>query len=160
MTNSADQNQLASENSNWSGSTLFAKTGHVVFSKRKVKRLSLKWKLHKQTGYRELIIFFAIELHSKSTLLAVNSAFQGMVGLPNFVLIYRPLAQAFSARFLAVTIKISICDICILLPFNRYISKIEILNFHHFLVLANTEIFITLKRSWCYSETFVSFKSD
>ena len=33
MTNSADPDQLAS---NWSGSTLFAKTGHVVFSKRRV----------------------------------------------------------------------------------------------------------------------------
>ena len=33
MTNSADPDQLA----NWSGSTLFAKTGHVVFSMRRVK---------------------------------------------------------------------------------------------------------------------------
>ena len=38
MTNSADPDQLASE-ANWSGSTLFAKTGHVVFSKRRVKSL-------------------------------------------------------------------------------------------------------------------------
>ena len=37
MTNSADPDQLASEEANGSGSTLFAKTGHVVFSKRKVK---------------------------------------------------------------------------------------------------------------------------
>ena len=36
MTNSADPDQLASE-ANWSGSTLFAKTGHDVFSKRRVK---------------------------------------------------------------------------------------------------------------------------
>ena len=37
MTNSADPDQLASSEANWSGSTLFAKTGHVVFSKRRVK---------------------------------------------------------------------------------------------------------------------------
>ena len=36
MTNSADPDQLASSEDNWSGATLFAKTGHVVFSKRKV----------------------------------------------------------------------------------------------------------------------------
>ena len=35
MTNSADPDELASE-ANWSGSTLFAKTGHDVFSKRRV----------------------------------------------------------------------------------------------------------------------------
>ena len=34
MTNSADPDQLASEEANWSGSTLFAKTGHDAFSKR------------------------------------------------------------------------------------------------------------------------------
>ena len=38
MTNSADLDQLASE-ANWSGSTLFAKTGHVVLSKRRVKEV-------------------------------------------------------------------------------------------------------------------------
>ena len=37
MTNSADPDQLASSKANWSGSTLFAMTGHVVFSKRRVK---------------------------------------------------------------------------------------------------------------------------
>ena len=37
MTNSADPDQLASSEVNWSGSTLFAKTGHVVFSKRRIK---------------------------------------------------------------------------------------------------------------------------
>ena len=36
MTNSADPDQLASSEANWSGSALFAKTGHVVFSKRRV----------------------------------------------------------------------------------------------------------------------------
>ena len=37
MTNSADPDQLASSEANWSGSTLFAKTWHVVFCKRRVK---------------------------------------------------------------------------------------------------------------------------
>ena len=37
MTNSADPDQLASSEANWSGSTLFAKTGYVVLSKRRVK---------------------------------------------------------------------------------------------------------------------------
>ena len=36
MINSADPDQLASSEANWSGSTLFAKTEHVVFSKRRV----------------------------------------------------------------------------------------------------------------------------
>ena len=36
MTNSADADQLASSEANWSGSTLLAKTGYVVFSKRRV----------------------------------------------------------------------------------------------------------------------------
>ena len=35
MTNSADPDQLASSEANWSGSTLFAKTGQDVFSKRR-----------------------------------------------------------------------------------------------------------------------------
>ena len=38
MTNSADPDQLASSEANWSGSALFAKTGHVVFSKKRVKQ--------------------------------------------------------------------------------------------------------------------------
>ena len=42
MTNSADPDQLASSEANWSGSTLFAKTGHVVFSKRRVKNTEMK----------------------------------------------------------------------------------------------------------------------
>ena len=39
MTNSADPDQLASSEANLSGSgsALFAKTGHVMFSKRRVK---------------------------------------------------------------------------------------------------------------------------
>ena len=35
MANSVDPDQLASSEANWSGSTQFAKTGHVVFSKKK-----------------------------------------------------------------------------------------------------------------------------
>ena len=38
MTNSADPDQLASSEANWSGSTLFAKTGHAMFSKRRLKQ--------------------------------------------------------------------------------------------------------------------------
>ena len=38
MTNSADLDQLATSEANGSGSALFAKTGHVVFSKRRFKR--------------------------------------------------------------------------------------------------------------------------
>ena len=44
MTSSADPDQLASSEANWSGSTLFVKTGHVVFSKRRVK-CSVGWLL-------------------------------------------------------------------------------------------------------------------
>ena len=46
MTNSADPDQLASPEANRSGFTLFAKTGYVVFSKRRVKRIH---------GYNEMI---------------------------------------------------------------------------------------------------------
>ena len=42
MTNSADPDQLASSEANISGSTLFAKTGHVVFRKRRVKKTSFQ----------------------------------------------------------------------------------------------------------------------
>ena len=38
MIDSADPDQLASSEANRSGATLFAKTGHAVFSKRRVKR--------------------------------------------------------------------------------------------------------------------------
>ena len=43
MTNSADPDQLASSEANWSGSTLFAKNELVMFSKRRVnlQRLEL-----------------------------------------------------------------------------------------------------------------------
>ena len=34
MTNSADPDQLASSEANWSGSTLFAKIGNVVFKEK------------------------------------------------------------------------------------------------------------------------------
>ena len=39
MTNSADPDQLASSEANWSGSILFTKTGYVVFSKRMVNTI-------------------------------------------------------------------------------------------------------------------------
>ena len=37
MANSADPDQLASSETNWSGYTLFAKEGHIWFSRTKVK---------------------------------------------------------------------------------------------------------------------------
>ena len=40
MTISADPDQLASLEANWSGSALFAKTGNVVFSKGRVNKKS------------------------------------------------------------------------------------------------------------------------
>ena len=39
MMNSAGPDQPASSEANWSGSTLFAKIGHVVFSKKRVNTL-------------------------------------------------------------------------------------------------------------------------
>ena len=44
MTNSADPDQLASSEANRSGSTLFPRTGPVVFSKRRVKVIQRSWK--------------------------------------------------------------------------------------------------------------------
>ena len=40
MTNSADPDQLASSEANWSGSALCAKTRHVAFNKRRVKHFA------------------------------------------------------------------------------------------------------------------------
>ena len=37
MANSADPDQLASEEANWSGSPLFAKAGYIRFSRTRVK---------------------------------------------------------------------------------------------------------------------------
>ena len=37
MANSADPDQLASSDANWSGSTLFAKTGYIWVQQDKVK---------------------------------------------------------------------------------------------------------------------------
>ena len=38
MANSAAPDQLASSEANWSGSTLFAKAGHIRFSRTRVKK--------------------------------------------------------------------------------------------------------------------------
>ena len=43
MINSADPDQLASSEANWSGSTLFAKRGQVVFSKKRVNMVKLNY---------------------------------------------------------------------------------------------------------------------
>ena len=39
MANSADSDQLASEEANWSGSTLFAKVGHIRVQQDRVYRI-------------------------------------------------------------------------------------------------------------------------
>ena len=59
MTNSADPDQLASEEANWSGSTLFAKTGHVVLSKRRVMK---KQKESKENFAEILMWLYILEL--------------------------------------------------------------------------------------------------
>ena len=43
MTINVDPDQLASSEAYWSGSTLFANTGHVVFSKRRVNAQIYKY---------------------------------------------------------------------------------------------------------------------
>ena len=60
FTSSADPDQLASSEANWSGSTLFVKTGHVMFSKR---RITCSRRLHMFLG--QTIILF-ISAHSLS----------------------------------------------------------------------------------------------
>ena len=55
MTNSADPDQLASSETNWSGSTLFAKAGHVVFSKRRVQLATGMEKRLKTAGQSPLL---------------------------------------------------------------------------------------------------------
>ena len=62
MTNSADPDQLASSEANWSGSTLFAKIGHVVLSKRRVK-VDLKVKMIVNLGPD----LWCLTFHSKYT---------------------------------------------------------------------------------------------
>ena len=60
MTNSADPDQLASSEANWSGSTLIAKTGHVMLSKRKVKPVKT------QSSLCSLIRVFPVSLNKWS----------------------------------------------------------------------------------------------
>ena len=55
MTNSADPDQFASEEANWSGSTLFAQTRHVMLSKRRVK-------VTVRTGVDDFLILFLFYL--------------------------------------------------------------------------------------------------
>ena len=47
MANSADPDQLASSEANWSGSTLFAKQGKSGFSRTRVKKVELGIKICK-----------------------------------------------------------------------------------------------------------------
>ena len=65
MTNSADPDQLASSEANWSGSTMFAKIGHVVFSKKRFKML------YKVTDYEVIFIFYL-------TLIVSNNIWPGV----------------------------------------------------------------------------------
>ena len=85
MTNSADPDQLASEEVNWSGSALFAKTGHVVFSKRKVNTV-INELIHftkcwcVKTSASKLCIYLFFWWHRwryKRTLLTIASFFLG-----------------------------------------------------------------------------------
>ena len=51
MTNSADPDQLASSEANWSVSTMFAKAGHILFSRTRVKRLALSINENHKTSW-------------------------------------------------------------------------------------------------------------
>ena len=65
MANSADSDHLASSEANWSGSTLFAKTGHVVFSKRRVKFVTafiFDWLMHSFQQASRLVTIYCHDL--------------------------------------------------------------------------------------------------
>ena len=74
MTNSADPDQLASSEANWSGSTLFDKTGHVVFSKRMVNMFTCI------VGYPDKRIIsttlIGLRLTSECASIMIDSCFQ------------------------------------------------------------------------------------
>ena len=55
MTNSADPDQLASSEANWSGATLFAKTEQVLLSKRRVLIVTTLWV---NSADDQMMIFF------------------------------------------------------------------------------------------------------
>ena len=57
MTNSANPDQLASSEANWSGSALFAKTGRVVFSKRRVKQATYLKDAFVYQAVRQVLVF-------------------------------------------------------------------------------------------------------
>ena len=67
MINSADLDQLASPEANWSGSTLFAKTGHIWFQQDKVYPLKPQSQLQQTT-----IWFFFIFQRKKVLTFHVN----------------------------------------------------------------------------------------
>ena len=66
MTNSADPDQLASSEANWSRSTLFAKTGHVMFSKWRVKGTEYNWNIfchfYKKTTFTPSCLYSCIPI--------------------------------------------------------------------------------------------------
>ena len=65
MANSVDSDLLASSEANWSGSTLFAKTRHVVFSKRRVKKCVWKGWLANWSGSAQFAIKY-LKLYHQS----------------------------------------------------------------------------------------------
>ena len=76
MTNSADPDQLASSEANWSGSTLFAKIGHVVLSKRRVK-MPLPLLIVSQWDY--LLSFYCFKFVSVASCLHSVSLMNGWI---------------------------------------------------------------------------------
>ena len=58
MANSADPDQFASSEANWSGSTLFAKQGISGFSRTRVKPLQLSGLIQQSTDWWYFFLFF------------------------------------------------------------------------------------------------------
>ena len=73
MTNSADPDRLASEDANLSGSAQFAKTGHVVFSKRRFNQtVCLRGRGHNDFGVDPVGISVGITLSCLHNILRNN----------------------------------------------------------------------------------------
>ena len=91
MANSADPDQLASSEANWSGSALFAKTLHDMFSKRRAKN---PWKIYQ--GYQNpLNVFYATNFEE------VGRAYcfwLVRLSVPPYVTFLRPLKQISSCQ--------------------------------------------------------------
>ena len=85
--------------------------------------------------FRELF-FFSIERHRNPLFLVVKCSFQGMTGLPNFVLIFWRL-------------NVHVATL------NWQVRKTKILKFHFFCWLQQTQAatFVSLNQSWNYTQT-------